>query len=254
MYPSLSWPLKRAVADEAHKLGIPVVGHGMSLEEIVKSVTLGFFSIEHTLPTDPPSEDVLKMLALSGTRWDPTVAVMGGDSLLLRDKPELLTDAKFTSFTPSSWIDFANSSGYNRSANTNALRGNMVARLASIAMANRAGVQLMVGTDAPNPEVFYGSSLEWEMQSFVEAGLSPIEVLRLATRDAAAAVGAEDLGEIAPGKWADIVLLSADPLQDIRNAGNIWKVMKAGWVFDPADLAKKPSAKTAEPNQTAMAR
>ena len=112
----------------------------------------------------------------------------------------------------------------------------------------------MIGTDAPNPEVFYGSSLQWEMQRFVEAGLSPKDVLRLATRDAAKAVGAEDLGEIALGKQADIVLLDADPLQDIHNAGKIWRVMKAGWVFDPTNLAKKPSSKTAEPNRTAMTR
>jgi imidazolonepropionase-like amidohydrolase len=112
----------------------------------------------------------------------------------------------------------------------------------------------MIGTDAPNPECFFGSSLHWEMQRFVEAGLSPIQVLRLATKDAATAVGAKNLGELAPGNQADIVLLDGDPVQDIRNAEKIWRVMKAGWIFDPEKLSKNPAVTAIEPNQTATVR
>jgi imidazolonepropionase-like amidohydrolase len=241
VYPSLSWPLKRAVADEAHQLGLPVVGHGMSSEEIIKSVTLGFFSLEHTSFPDPAFEDVLKLLAASGIRWDPTVAVMGGDSLLLRDEPERLTEAKFKAFTPSSYIDFAMSRGYNKAVATDALRGSLSAQLAAIAHAQRLGVRLFAGTDAPNPECFFGSSLHWELARFVEAGLSPLEVLRLATAGGAAAVGADDLGTIVPGKLADLVLLKANPLENIHNTETIWRVVKGGWIFDPSKLQKAPS-------------
>jgi imidazolonepropionase-like amidohydrolase len=78
---------------------------------------------------------------------------------------------------------------------------------------------------------------------FVMAGLScgqakvPLEVLRMATEEAAAAVGAADLGTLAPGKFADIVLLSGDPLQDIHNTETIWRVIKGGWLFDPDKLS-----------------
>jgi imidazolonepropionase-like amidohydrolase len=58
----------------------------------------------------------------------------------------------------------------------------------------------------------------------------------LASEAAAQAVGAEDLGSIAPGKLADIVLLSANPVNDIHNAEAVWRVMKGGWIFDPASL------------------
>ena len=91
VYPSLSWRLTGSVADEAQRLGLPVVGHGTSVEEIIKGVTLGFFSLEHATAV---FDDVLQLLAASGTRWDPTVAVMGGDSLLLRDEPDRLTGPK----------------------------------------------------------------------------------------------------------------------------------------------------------------
>jgi len=241
VYPTLSWPLKRAVSDEAHRLGLPVVGHGTHQEEITKSVTLGFFSLEHATSPDPVFDDVLQMLAASGTRWDPTVAVMGGDSLLLRDEPERLVDAKFKAFTPLSYIDFARSGGYNKAVSTDALRGSLSALLSSIARAHRLGVNLLVGTDAPNPECFFGSSLHWELARFVEAGLSPAEVLRLATEGGATSVGAEDLGALAPGKLADIVLLQANPLENIHNTEGIWRVIKGGWIFDPEKLPKTPN-------------
>jgi len=58
----------------------------------------------------------------------------------------------------------------------------------------------------------------------------------MATEEGAAAVGARDLGALALGKIADIVLLSADPLQDIHNTEAIWRVIKGGWLFDPEKL------------------
>jgi imidazolonepropionase-like amidohydrolase len=61
--------------------------------------------------------------------------------------------------------------------------------------------------------------------------------LRIATEEAATAVGSGDLGTLAPGKVADIVLLSADPLQDIHNTEAIWRVIKGGWLFDPDKLS-----------------
>ena len=62
-------------------------------------------------------------------------------------------------------------------------------------------------------------------------------VLRIATEQAAEAVGAEDdVGTLEVGKLADIVLLDANPLDDIKNTQTIWRVIKGGWVFDPEAL------------------
>ena len=64
-----------------------------------------------------------------------------------------------------------------------------------------------------------------------------MEVLRIATQQAAEALGAEDdLGTLEPGKLADIVLIDKNPLEDIRNTQSISRVMKGGWVFDPDEL------------------
>jgi len=66
--------------------GVTGRGHGTTAEEIIKSVPLGLFSLEHNTMPLRILDDILQMLAAAGTRWD--LAVMGGDSLLLRDEPE----------------------------------------------------------------------------------------------------------------------------------------------------------------------
>jgi imidazolonepropionase-like amidohydrolase len=71
-----------------------------------------------------------------------------------------------------------------------------------------------------------------EMEEMVAAGLSPLEALHAATGGAARILGAEDLGTIEPGKWADLVLLDADPSADIRNTRRIRAVLQAGRVLD----------------------
>jgi imidazolonepropionase-like amidohydrolase len=90
-----------------------------------------------------------------------------------------------------------------------------------------------------------GLSLHWELEFFAQAGIPSLEVLRIATQEAAAAVGAEDdLGTLEPGKLADIVLLDANPLEDIRNTQTIWRVIKGGWLFDLDKLRPPESAGT----------
>ncbi len=109
VYPSLPWPLQRVVAEEARRLGLPVVGHGLSTEEIVKSVTLGYAVLEHG--PGNIADDLLQLLARAGTRWDPTLAIMGGHGLLLRDEPERLDDARFQTFVPEKSIREARGGG-----------------------------------------------------------------------------------------------------------------------------------------------
>lgn len=235
VYPSLTWQLHRVVSDEALRQGLPVVGHGTSVEEITRSVTLGLYTLEHTNLMGPIYDDVLAMLAATGTHWDPTLACMGADTLLLRDRPEELTSPRFVGLTPPSYLEFATADAY-RGVATSTLRGVVAGELDSIGHAARLGVKLHAGTDAPNPNCFFGSSLHWELERFVEAGLTPLEVLRIASLDAAIAVGREDLGSLEAGKAADLVLLDRDPLEDIRNTRSIWRVVRGGWVFDPDRL------------------
>ena len=189
LYNTTSWPLMRAVAHEARRLGLPVVGHGTNVQEITKSVTAGFTSLEHVMGPSHAYDDVLQMLAAAGTRWDPTLGASATQT------------------------------------------GNWEEQLAVVHAAYQRGVKMLAGTDRGPP------ALHEELGFFVEAGIPPLEVLWIATQGAAATVGAEDhLGALEPGKLADIVLLDANPLEDIKNTQAIWRVLKGGWVFDPEEL------------------
>jgi imidazolonepropionase-like amidohydrolase len=102
---------------------------------------------------------------------------------------------------------------------------------------NHAGVPLLAGTDSPYAYCFPGSGLHDELELLVEAGLSPREALETATLGPARYLGrTNELGTIAAGKRADLVLLAADPLADIRNTRRIIAVVAAGRVYPAAAL------------------
>jgi imidazolonepropionase-like amidohydrolase len=94
------------------------------------------------------------------------------------------------------------------------------------------GVTLLAGSDLPNPWVIPGISFHQELALLAEAGIPPRDILRIATHNGAEALGIlGDAGTLEPGKRADVIVLSADPLADIRNTRGIEKVMQGGgWV------------------------
>ena len=105
-------------------------------------------------------------------------------------------------------------------------------RLALPGAMQRAGVQLLAGTDEPNPWVIPGFSLHEELALLADGGLTPLEALQTATINPARFLRATDsLGVVAPGKLADLVLLDADPLMDIRNTSRIAAVIVNGRYF-----------------------
>jgi imidazolonepropionase-like amidohydrolase len=108
---------------------------------------------------------------------------------------------------------------------------------ALVRLMRAARVPLLAGTDVGNPFVVPGWSLHHELALLVDAGLTPLEALQSATLDAARFLEATDsLGTVAPGKLADLVLLGANPLDDIRNSRTIRGVMINGRWFDRAAL------------------
>lgn len=98
---------------------------------------------------------------------------------------------------------------------------------------------MMAGTDVGNPFLFPGFSLHDELAAFVRAGLTPGEALKTATYNPAKYLGMLDrLGTVEKGKFADLVLLDANPLEDIRNTRKIRAVVLNGRYLDRAALDK----------------
>ncbi len=103
----------------------------------------------------------------------------------------------------------------------------------------RAGVEFLAGTDVLNPYCFPGFSLHDELGLLVEAGLTPMEALQAATLNPARFLGKEkDLGTVEKGKIADLVLLDANPLEDIGNSRKIDAVVTGGKLLPKAELEK----------------
>lgn len=120
------------------------------------------------------------------------------------------------------------------------LREQLLAKSASlVGQMQKRGVRVLAGTDSPAPYVFPGFALHEELAMLVDAGLSPIEALRTATRNAGEFLGTtKDSGTIASGKYADLVLLDANPLEDIRNTQRIRAVVVHGQILERAALDK----------------
>lgn len=112
-------------------------------------------------------------------------------------------------------------------------------RLAQVATMHRAGVRVLTGTDAPLRNSPPGFGLHEEFVLLARGGLSPFEIIRAATLEPARYFGMLDsLGTIAPGKLADLVLLEANPLRDIRNTRRIAAVVANGRLHDAMDRAR----------------
>jgi imidazolonepropionase-like amidohydrolase len=117
---------------------------------------------------------------------------------------------------------------------------------------HRAGIPLLVGSDSLDPFVFPGDSLHRELAEFVQAGYTPLEVIQAATQGAAKFVGREnELGTVEQGKTADLILLDANPLENISNTRKILAVIRNGQYLNRAALdallAKARSAAAAMP-------
>jgi imidazolonepropionase-like amidohydrolase len=111
------------------------------------------------------------------------------------------------------------------------------AELRMIGEMHRAGVPILAGTDtAAGVRVYPGSSLHEELALLVQAGLSPLEALQAATRNAGKFLGLADTGTIEKGKRADLVLLDANPFDNIANIRKIRSVVLGGRYFSRGDL------------------
>jgi imidazolonepropionase-like amidohydrolase len=212
-----------ALADEARKLAIPFVGHVPQSVAPFEASNAGQASLEHIqtlfegqFPPKPDSEPQLfALFAKNGTVFDPTLVTYRGstqaqnvDPALLRDYPDLLPG-----------------------------RQKLFARFVElVGLMNRAGVTLLTGTDLSGFKwISPGASLHDELALFVDAGLTPMEALQTATRNPARFLHVE-AGTIEVGKRADLVLLDANPLADIRNTRRISAVVLDGTLFDRTRL------------------
>ena len=212
----------------SHEL-YPAVRYGINGLEHVKGTSRRGFSPKMT-DLGRSYQDVRTLIAESGVFFTPTMLIYGGWDLALAREPDLLSsDRRLRAFP--AWIassltapEDAGGGQETRLAHNLALMRPMWDTVSAIA---DAGGRIIAGTDTPI--VPYGLGFILEIEQLAEAGLGPAGAIRAATLTAAEALGLDgDLGVIAPGALADLVLLEGDPLEDIANLRRVRAVLAGG--------------------------
>lgn len=209
-----------AVADETRKAGLPFAGHLPNSVSAAEASDAGQKSLEHLMGFDKEQPEVWARFVKNGTWVTPTLAVLR--SAAFYTDPEYTKDDRIPQLPPFVQMYWKNGWRWILKEQEPQRKAQYARQLEIVGKMHRAGVKLLTGTDTPNPYVFPGTSLHDEMELFVQAGISPAEVLRIATLGAADFFGWTDrLGTVTPGKLADLVLLSADPLAAIANTRKV---------------------------------
>ncbi len=175
----------------------------------------------------------------NGTWQVPTLTVLRSTTHL--DDPNFTNDSRIK-YIPPSMRDYWNPKNDTRfkmyTAENWAEARKVFAKYLEVTGAlQRAGVELLAGTDVSNPYCFPGFSLHDELSLLVKAGLTPMEALQAATRNPAKYLGLiNSLGTVEKGKLADLVLLDANPLADISNTQKIQAVIVAGKLVTKAEI------------------
>jgi len=265
IYSSIKPELVPVIADRAHARGMRVSGHVpafMSARQFVENgadeiqhfnfIELNFLFpevketrnrdrfikvAEHArefTPDKPQVRDFLKFLKDHHTVLDPTMHIFGA---LFSGDPSAVTPGLediVPRFPPQVRRVMRSGALEVPPDKAAAYREAFPAMLRLLKAIHDAGITIIPGTDA-----LPGYSLHHELELYVKAGISVPEVLRMATLTSAQVMNVtKDLGLIAPGKLADMILIDGDPTKNIRDIRNIKTVIKGGKIYDPASIEK----------------
>jgi imidazolonepropionase-like amidohydrolase len=269
-----------AIADEAKKKGISFEGHVPDAMRASEMSEAGMKSFEHLIGifegSSPAEHEFLQggkregkflatydraradrlavQLAKNHTWQCPTLVWERGGNMV--DVTDYSADAR-AQYVPDAWktgtwrrFREEITSGYG--SDDLATRKKFVAKeLEVVGMMRARGVEFLAGTDTPaGVYVFPGFSLHEELQRFVAAGFSPLQAIQTATVNAARFFGEEArFGAVETGKIADLVLVRANPLKDIRNTEKIEAVVLGGRLFSRKDLDGMLTSVKAEANR-----
>ncbi|MGE5740658.1 MAG: amidohydrolase family protein [Candidatus Aminicenantes bacterium RBG_16_66_30] len=243
-YLGLSNPMMFALAAEARKNSLPVFVDQSWRNGSPEIAAAGIAAFAHT-PDFIWGTEMITMLKDRGVRFISTLSVVEAkakrrlEDLSFLDGPlikgsmppdfaaDLRAYAKEAAESPS-WNNGPKQQNLQRFNN----------QRANLKKLYDSGLEFAAGTDSPYPGSFLGEGLHRELELLVEAGLTPLQALTLATRNAARLMGAEaEWGSLAPGQRADILVVNGRPDRRIADTRNIDMVMRLGRIIDRTKLA-----------------
>lgn len=239
--PKLKREIYQAVIDEAHRNKIRVAAHVFYLEDAKALAASGLDALAHSVRDTHVDDALAKVMKAKGMFYIPTLNV-DESSFIFADEPALLDDPFLTGAIGAAQLEQLKSPEFkkkldadpnltkNRAAHANAMY--------NLKAMHDAGVKIALGTDSGgNPVRIQGWGEHRELELMVRAGLKPMEALVAATHGSAEFLGAKDRGTLEKGKRADFIVLTANPLEEIRNTRKIESVWLAG-----REGAEKPPA------------
>jgi hypothetical protein len=218
----------------AKELGLmPTSEGGLDLKMNLTEAMDGYPGREHSLPIFPLYQDVVTLMAKSGTTYTPTLLVNYGGPFgenYFYEHNDIHEMAKVRRFVPHDEID-------NRSLRRPGWFRDDQYVFNRIAAGAKAIVEAGGKVGLGGHGQLDGLGDHWEIWALASGGMKPHDVLRVATLFGAQAIGFDhDLGSLEPGKLADLIVLDANPLDDIHNTNTIKYVMKNGRLYEGETL------------------
>ena len=254
-------PVVHAVIEESHARKIRVAVHATELEAARASVEEGADLLVHSVTDKPVDDAFVKLLKEKGTILTPTLVVFERYGRTFANKlnltpeekawgnPEVIASLDVTKIPSDKMPERIKTALANPDTVLDRIRKTYEIALKNLKTLQDAGVTIAAGTDAGNIGTIHGPALFREFQLMKEAGLTPMQILQCATANAARVFDTTGgmsfrssappkIGTIAPGNFADLVILKSNPLDDIAHTSDIESVMKNGILF-PADAGPR---------------
>lgn len=238
----------RAIIQEAHKHQLKVAAHVYYLADARRLVADGIDLLAHSIRDSVVDDELVRQMKRKKVIYIPTLS-LDRFSFAYAGTPEWLNDPFFRSALEPGVYEMITSAGYRNAAKSDPLlarnQHGFETALKNLKKLQDAGVLIAMGTDSgAQPIRVQGFAEHMELALMVEAGLTPLQAITAATKNAAHAlkIGTR-FGTVTPGKKADLLIVSGDPAADIHNTRNIIAVYKAG-----KEVSKGPFREEADQN------
>ena len=228
--PRMQPDVSKALIGEARLLGLRAIVHAPGLADAKEAIAGGATALAHGV-LDPIDGATLAVMKNRPVFYVPTMDIFEFLADTRRFVDSVLSDPRAAAGvgaeTVARYRAAAYSDGYReRYPNVESVRRSLPALRENLRRLEAAGVPVALGTDM---WAFPGLGVSIEMDLYVRAGLAPLQAIRSATQTAARSLGIErDRGSLEPGKRADLLVLSADPLADVKNVRAIDAVYRSG--------------------------
>ncbi|HXJ44221.1 MAG TPA: amidohydrolase family protein [Bryobacteraceae bacterium] len=231
-FKKMPYDIVKAITDAGHKYKMLVSAHIFYLEDAKKLTDFGVNGFAHMVRDQPIDQALIDSMKKHGT-WQLAATLSREASMFAYAKaPSFISDPFFTRGVSENVVKTLKSSEYQKAQAADPHFAHYPEYLENakknIKKLVDSGVKYGFGTDSGPPGRFPGFFEHWEMELLVEAGLTPSQVIQSATKNAAEYLKAKDLGTLEKSKWADLLVLEKNPLENIKNTQTIDSVYIAG--------------------------